>query len=109
TSNGHRHSWAPALEHMLLPPLAKGSTRHRAPTPAMGDRQLQLQASARRRLLRHHLDLEAAEAYGQKLLGEDSWVERLFVESDGPACDYLWPAEFAALGFRFEQALGGMW
>ena len=21
--------------------------------------------------------------------------------------DYLWPAEFAALGFRFEQALGG--
>lgn len=57
--------------------------------------------------MRHQLDLEAAEAFGQKLLGEDSWVERLFVESDGPACDYLWPAEFAALGFRFEQALGG--
>eukprot|EP00931_Biecheleriopsis_adriatica_P021349 TRINITY_DN13977_c0_g1_i3.p1 TRINITY_DN13977_c0_g1~~TRINITY_DN13977_c0_g1_i3.p1 ORF type:complete len:1116 (+),score=214.37 TRINITY_DN13977_c0_g1_i3:394-3348(+) len=54
-----------------------------------------------------HLDFDSAEAFGRKILGADSWVERLFKECDGPATGFLWPAEFAALAFRFEQAMGG--
>eukprot|EP00931_Biecheleriopsis_adriatica_P087190 TRINITY_DN61693_c0_g1_i1.p1 TRINITY_DN61693_c0_g1~~TRINITY_DN61693_c0_g1_i1.p1 ORF type:complete len:1040 (+),score=209.01 TRINITY_DN61693_c0_g1_i1:29-3148(+) len=100
---GVRRSWDGDGSEDILPPLSKGALRHRVPSSQILQSKMRVvEPSAR-----DHLDLEAAEAFGRKILGEDSWTFRLFEESDGANCGYLWPAEFAALGFRFEQAMEG--
>ncbi|CAJ1411444.1 unnamed protein product [Effrenium voratum] len=87
-----------------LEPLAKGALRHQRPctsphTPEAISRSPRPGATA--------LDFDAAEALGRKILGTSSWVKRIFEEFDGADCGYLWPAEFAALKSRFEEAMGG--
>eukprot|EP00913_Durusdinium_trenchii_P000480 g440.t1 len=89
--------------HLEPLPLAKGAVRHHRPSSSSGAAGgLEEQKGE----LTVALDFEAAEALGRKILGKDSWVKRIFEEFDGAACGYLWPAEFAALKARFEEAMG---
>lgn len=92
-----------SLDLEQLPPLAKGALRHRVAKVSTVQQTVQVQRVSMRNLL----DLEEAEAHGRKMLGDDSWVTRLFEYADGAATNYLFPAEFAALSYRFERVLEG--
>eukprot|EP00434_Breviolum_minutum_P009067 symbB.v1.2.007983.t1/scaffold496.1/size195705/7 len=83
--------------------LAKGAVRHHRPMSS--SRKLEQQETSQRPP-EVAIDFDAAEALGRKILGKGSWVKRIFEEFDGSACGFLWPAEFAALKARFEQAMG---
>ncbi|CAE6956906.1 ankrd54 [Symbiodinium natans] len=92
------------LEVEPLPALAKGALRHRHPQASVAQAQ---DVDAQSPLNDVQMDLDTAEHLGRQMLKEDSWTKRIFEEFDGAACGYLWPAEFAAMSFRFEQAMGG--
>lgn len=92
-----------SLDLEQLPPLAKGALRHRLSKVST----LQQTVQVARRSMRNLLDLEEAEAHGRKMLGDDPWVTRLFEHADGAATNYIFPAEFAALSYRFERVLEG--
>jgi len=92
-----------SLDLEQLPPLAKGALRHRVPKVAA----LRQSVEVARVSMGTLLDLEEAEAHGRKIMGDDFWARRLFEFMDGSACNYLFPAEFAALGSKFEQVLEG--
>lgn len=85
-------------------PLAKGAVRHHRPASSSTKAE---QRGSSARAPEVAIDFDAAEALGRKILGKGSWVKRIFEEFDGSACGFLWPAEFAALKARFEQAMGG--
>ncbi|OLQ05434.1 hypothetical protein AK812_SmicGene11380 [Symbiodinium microadriaticum] len=93
------------LEVEPLPSLAKGALRHRQPQASVAQAQESHPQSPQRHECQ--MDWDAAEHLGRQMLKNDAWTKRIFEEFDGAACGYLWPAEFAALSFRFEQAMGG--
>lgn len=101
--SSRRTATTAGTSHLEPLPLAKGAVRHHRPSSSSGaaggleEQKFELTVA---------LDFEAAEALGRKILGKDSWVKRIFEEFDGAACGYLWPAEFAALKARFEEAMG---
>mmetsp|Transcript_37922 Transcript_37922/g.109379 ORF Transcript_37922/g.109379 Transcript_37922/m.109379 type:complete len:1156 (+) Transcript_37922:69-3536(+) len=94
------------LEQSTLPPLAKGASRHRVPSWAAETRVVVRAPGGVRPTSRASCDVELAESYGRRILGDSPWPQQVFKHADFGSSGYLSPAEWAAVTCRLKAELG---